>query len=195
MIVAAETTQDLLNPLEASASVAHQITFLCRRLDARIRVALIENDHDIPSYDSPDFHNKLLNHITNVLNTAISKQQYDITIAMLVALQTLMREMCSGWAKLDNSTVKQTRLLMWKLINTPVDSVGAEVPLEACNVLRAGLEAFYPSAMERSALLMLLLSEGEANSSMTLLLDLLLTDLAELIMSPDSEVTVKGRYS
>ena len=194
MIVAAETTQDLLNPLEASASVAHQITFLCRRLDARIRVALIENDHEIPSYDSPDFHSKLLHHITDVLNTAISKQQYDITIALLVALQTLMREVCAGWAKLDDSTIKETRLLMWKLINTLTDSAGAEVPLEACNVLRAGLEAFYPSAMERSAFLMLLLSEGESNSSMTQLLDLLLNDLAEHIRSTDPGVTVKGRY-
>lgn len=157
-------------------------------------MALIENDHDIPLCDSPDFHNKLLSHICNVLNTAITQGQHDITIAMLVALQTLMRQVCAGWAKLDDSAVKETRLLMWKLINSPVDSVGTEVKLEACNVLKAGLEVFYPSAMDRSALLMLLLSEGESNPSMTQLLDLLLTDLAENIMSTDAGVANKGRY-
>jgi len=192
-ILAAKTVQDLLDPAEASSSLAHHITFLCRRLDAKIRVALIENDSDIPLHDSTDSYNPLLSLICNVLNTAISKGQHDVTIAMLVALQTLMRQASAGWAKLDDSAVKDTRLLLWKLINTAIGTVGAEVQLEVCNVLKAGLEVFYPNAVERSTLLMLLLSEGESTSNMGPLLDLLLTNLAEDILSVDPGVTVKER--
>jgi len=179
--------------MEASSSLAHHITFLCQRLDAKIRVALIENDSDIPLHDSADSYNTLLSLICNVLNTAISEGQYDVIIAMLVALQTLMRQASAGWVKLDDRTVKDTRLLLWKLINTAVGTAGAEVQLEVCNVLKAGLEVLYPNAVERSALLMLLLTEGESTPNMGSLLDLLLTDLAEDIMSVDPGVTVKER--
>ena len=193
VILAAKTVQDLLDPMEASSSLAHHITFLCQRLDAKIRVALIENDSDVPLHDSTDSYNTLLSLICNVLNTAISEGQHDVTIAMLVALQTLMRQASAGWVKLDDRTLKDTRLLLWKLINTAVGTAGAEVQLEVCNVLKAGLEVLYPNAVERSALLMLLLTEGESTPNMGSLLDLLFTDLAEDIMSVDPGVTVKER--
>ena len=192
-ILAAETVQDLLDPVEASSFLAHHITLLCRRLDSKIRVALVENDSDIPLRDSTDSYNTLLSLICNVLNTAISEGQHDVTIAMLVALQTLMRQASAGWAELDDSAVKETRLLLWNLIKSAVDTVGAEVQLEVCNVLKAGLEVFYPNAVERSALLMLLLSEGESTPNMGRLLDMVLTDLAEDVMNADSGVTAKER--
>ena len=192
-ILAAKTVQDLLDPAEVSSSLAHHITLLCRCLDAKIRVALVENDSDDPLHDSNDSYNTLLSLTCNVLNTAISEGQHDVTIAMLAALQTLMRQVSAGWAELDDSAVKDTSLLLLKLINTAVDSVDAEVQLEVCNVLRAGLEVFYPDAVEKSALLMLLLSEGESTPSMGSLLDLLLTDLAKDIMSAEPGVTAKER--
>lgn len=187
-ILAAKTVQDLLDPAEASSSVAHHITFLCQRLDAKIRVALIENDCDVPLRDSSDSCNTLLRLICNVLNTAVSEGQHNVTIAMLVALQTLMKQVSACWAELDDSAIKEARVLLWKLVNTSADSVGTEVQLEVCNVLKAGLEVLYPSAVERSALLMLLLSEGESTPNMGPLLDLILTDLAEAIMSADPGV-------
>lgn len=188
--------EDLLDPLEASSSLAHHVAFLCRRLDAKIQVALIQKDSaqlcdDVQLCDTSDLHNI---HICNVMNTAITEGQHDVTIAMLVTLQTLMKQVCAGWAKLDDSAVKEMRHLLWKLVCAPADSVGVQVQLEACNVLKAGLEVFYPSAMERSALLMLLLSEEESTPNMAPLLDLLLTDLAKEIMSADPGTTVKGRY-
>ena len=190
IILAAKTVQDLLDPGVASSSLAHHITFLCRGLDAKIRVALIENDSDVPLCDSTDSYETLLSLICNVLNTAISEGQHDVTIAMLVALQTLMRQASAGWAALDDGTVKDTRLLLWKLINT---AVGADVQLEVCNVLKAGLKELYPNAVEKSALLMLLLTEGESTPNMGPLLDLLLTDFAQDIMNVDAGVTVKER--
>lgn len=192
-IIAAKTVQDLLDPVEASSFLAHHITLLCRRLDAKIRVALVENDSDVPLHDSTDSYSTLLSLICNVLKTAISEGQCDATIAMLVALQTLMRQASAGWVELDDSAVKDTRLFLWNLINTAVDTVGAEVQLEVCNVLKAGLEVFYPNAVERSALLMLLLSEGESTPNMGRLLNMVLTDLAEYVMSTDPGVTAKER--
>ena len=61
-------------------------------------------------------------------------------------------------------------------------------------MLKAGLEVPYPNAVEKSALLMLLLSEGESTPNMAPLLDLLLTDLAEDIMSADPGATAKERF-
>lgn len=192
-ILAAKSVQDLLDPVEASSFLAHHVTLLWRRLDAKIRVALVENDTDVPLRDLTDSYNTLLLLICNVLNTAISEGQRDVTIAMLVALRTLMRQASVGWAELDDSVVKDTRLLLWNLINTAVDTVGVEVQLEVCNVLKAGLEVFYPNAVERSALLMLLLSEGESTPNIGRLLDMLLTDLAEDVMNTDPGVTAEER--
>ena len=192
-ILAAKSVQDLLDPVEASSFLAHHVTLLWRRLDAKIRVALIENDTDVPLRDLTDSYNTLLLLICNVLNTAISEGQRDVTIAMLVALRTLMWQASVGWAELDDSAVKDTRLLLWNLVNTAVDTVGVEVQLEVCNVLKAGLEVFYPNAVERSALLMLLLSEGESTPNIGRLLDMLLTDLAEEVMNTDPGVTAKER--
>ena len=185
--------QDLLDPVEASSFLAHHVTLLWRRLDAKIRVALVENDTDVPLRDLTDSYNKLLRLICNVLNTAIGEGQHDVTIAMLVALRTLMRQASVGWAELDDSFVRDTRLLLWNLINTAVDTVGVEVQSEVCNVLKAGLEVFYPNAVERSALLMLLLSEWESTPNIGRLLDMVLTDLAEDVMNTDSGVTAKER--
>ena len=192
-ILKAKSVQDLLDPVEASSFLAHHVTLLWRRLDAKIRVALVENDTDVPLRDLTDSYNTLLCLICNVLNTAISEGQRDVTIAMLVALRTLMKQASVGWAELDDSVVKDTRLLLWNLINTAVDTVGVEVQLEVCNVLKAGLEVFYPNAVERSALLMLLLSEGESTPNIGRLLDMLLTDLAEEVMNTDPGVTAKER--
>ena len=185
--------QDLLDPVEASSFLAHHVTLLWRRLDAKIRVALVENDTDVPLRDLTDSYNTLLRLICNVLNIAIGEGQHDVTIAMLVALRTLMRQASVGWAELDDSFVKDTRLLLWNLINTAVDTVGVEVQSEVCNVLKAGLEVFYPNAVERSALLMLLLSEWESTPNIGRLLDMVLTDLAEDVMNADSGVTAKER--
>ena len=172
------------------SSVAHHIAFLCRRLDARMLVASVENS-GIPATGSSDSQN--MSRICSVLNTAVSEGQQVVTVSMLVALQTLMKRVCAGCAEIDDSSVKETRLLLWKLICAPVDSVGAQVQLETCKVLKAGLEVFYPNAVERSALLMLLLSEGGSTSGIVLLLDLVLTDLAENLMNSDPEVSLKGR--
>ena len=151
-------------------------------------MALIENDCDVPLSDSSDSCNTLLRLICNVLNTAVSEGQHNVTIAMLVSLQTVVKQVSVCWAELDDSAIKETRVLLWKLVNTAADSVGADVQLEVCNVLNAGLEVLYPSAVERSALLMLLLSEGESTTNVGPLLDLILTDLAEAIMSADPGV-------
>ena len=172
------------------SSLAYHITFLCRRLDAKIQVALIENcDIHLPGL--PDSHN--MSRICSVLNTAITGGQLDVTVAMLVALQTLMKRVSVGWAKLDDDAVKETKLLLWKLICAPPDSIGVEVQLETCKVLKAGLEVFYPSAVEKSTLLMLLFSEDDSSPGMSQLLGLLLTHLAEDVMSSIPGVSLKGR--
>ena len=156
-------------------------------------MALIENE-DIQFCDSSDLCD--MSHIYNVLNTAITEGQHHVIIAMLVALQTLMKQVSKGLTKPDDNSVKEMKHLVWKLVCSSTDSVGAEVKLEACKVIKTGLEVFYPSAMERSALLMLLLSEGESSSDMALLLNLLLTDLAENITGTNPEASSsKERYS
>lgn len=183
--------QDLVNPLDAISSLAHNITFLCKRLDAKIQVASVENGEIPLSGPSDDSHD--MSRICSVLNTAITEGHQDVTVTMLVALQTLMRQVCAGWAKPDVSDVSKTRLLLWKLICAPADSVGAEVQLETCNVLKAGLEVFYPTTVDRSALFMLLLSEGDSTPGMAQLLDILLIHLADSILNSDPGVSLKGR--
>ena len=184
--------QDLVNPLDAMSSLAHHITFLCKQLDARIQVASIENG-EIPlsSPSSDDSHD--MSRICSVLDTAITEGHQDVAVAMLASLQTFMRRVSAGWAKPDVSEVTKTRLLLWKLICAPADSIQAKVQLETCNVLKAGLEVFYPTAMERSALLMLLLSEGNSTPGMAQLLDILLIHLANKITNSDPGISLKGR--
>lgn len=176
----AVTTQGSVDPVEASSLLAHHITYLCRRQDAKTKVTSTKNE-EIHFGDTSDFCS--IRHINNVLNAAITNGQHDVTIAMLVALQTLMIQVSERANKLDDNSVKGTKHLVWKLVQSPADSVGAEIKLEAFKVLTVGLEVFYSTPSERSALLMLLLSEGESSSDMAMLLNFLLSNLTENLMS------------
>ena len=149
-----------------------------------------END-DIHLHGSPDSHS--MSRICSVLSTAITKGQRHVTIAMLAALQTLVKLVKAGWAKVEDGAVKETKSLLWKLIYTPPDSVGPDVQLEACKVLKSALEVFYPSVTERSALLMQLFSEETSAPGMAQLLGLLLTYLAEDTLNSDPRVSLKAR--
>ncbi|PFX24720.1 putative E3 ubiquitin-protein ligase HECTD4 [Stylophora pistillata] len=189
---AAVTTQDSVDPMEASSLLAHHITYLCRRQNAKTKVAVIENE-EIYFGDTSDFCS--IRHICNVLNAAITNGQHDVTIAMLVALQTLLIQVSKSTIKLDDNSVKEVKHLVWKLVQSPSDSIGAEIKLEASKVLTVGMEVFYSTPLERSALLMLLLSEGESSSDMAILLNFLLTNLTENLMSHKPEASSKARFA
>ena len=157
-------------------SLSHHITFLCKAQDAELS---FENGN-FKLNDS--FDSQHIGSICEILRTAISNGQHGITMSMLVALQTLMKQVCTGQAELDNSAVENTKLLLWDLLSSRHDSVAFEVVKEACNVLRAGFGVFYPCVKQRSLLVIHLLSEGVNNSAMAHLLALLLSDLADNAM-------------
>lgn len=190
LFLSSDCEHDLLDPLDAISSLAHHITFLSQCLDAEIHVASKENGGSSLSGSSESY---TVSCICSILNTAITEGQRDVTVAMLAALQTLMRQVNAGWAKLDENDVTETRRLLWKLICAPADSVEASVQLETSKVVKAGLETFYPTATERSSLLMLLLLEGHSTHGRAQLLDILLIHLAEKITHSDPRLSYKER--
>lgn len=163
--------------MDTISSLANQITYLSKRLDAKIQVALMESSG---SSDSPD-----ASILCSLLKTAISEGQEDIIVAMLAALQTLVRRVSAGGSTLGEREATEVQLLLWKLISSPDLSVSAEVQRESCNVLKAGLQVLYRTAEEKNALLMLLLSEGHSSPGMRQLLDALFPYLAEELMNSE----------
>ncbi|XP_068681108.1 probable E3 ubiquitin-protein ligase HECTD4 isoform X3 [Montipora foliosa] len=183
---------DLLDPKDVILSLANHITFLSKRLYAKIQVASIE-ECERPASGFSDSQDANL--ICSVLNTAITEGQQDVLVAMLAALQTFLSQVLAGQAKLEESDVTGLRLVLWKLVCSPSGSIGADVQLQSCNVLKTGLEVFYPTEEEKNALLMLLLSEGDSSSGMTKLLDILFIHLAEEMMNNEPGVSSIGRLS
>lgn len=59
--------------VEVLLFLVYYIIFLCRRLDVKIRVVLVENDFDVLLYDLIDFYNILLSFICNVFKIVISE--------------------------------------------------------------------------------------------------------------------------
>ena len=59
------------------------------------------------------------------------------------------------------------------------DVIGAQIQKEACIVLLSGRPLFYPGTVQQSALLTALLAETDASTGLTMLRDLLLTDLSK----------------
>lgn len=171
--------------MDTISSLANHITFLSKRLDAKIQVASMESSG---SSDSPD-----ASILCSLLNTAVSEGQQDIILAMLAALQALLRRVSAGGSTLGEREATEVRLLLWKLVNSPDLTVRTEVQRESCNVLKTGLQVFYRTAEEKNALLMLLLSEGHSNSGMRQLLDVLFLYLAEELMNSEPERSSIGK--
>lgn len=59
--------------VEVLLFLVYYIIFLCRRLDVKIRVVLVENDFDVLLYDLIDFYSILLSFIFNVFKIVISE--------------------------------------------------------------------------------------------------------------------------
>uniref|UniRef100_A0A3Q2YHY1 HECD4 ligase n=1 Tax=Hippocampus comes TaxID=109280 RepID=A0A3Q2YHY1_HIPCM len=77
--------------------------------------------------------------------------------------------------------VRRAGLLLWQLLMAPVDQIGAEIQREVCLAISSGLNTLYQGETELNKLLKLVLSEGERNSGLSQLRDVILTNMADLL--------------
>ena len=116
--------------------------------------------------------------ICDVIETAIKNSDHSTLLCLLIALQPLLKLASSRATPLTEDVVKQTRSLAWKLVCAHTDVIGAQIQREACDVLLSGRSVFYPSLVEQSALVTVLLSETDATTGLVVFRNQLLSELA-----------------
>ena len=116
--------------------------------------------------------------LCDVLEKAITIHQEHVVLCVLTALQSLLRVASMVGDHLEDSGMKQLKTVIWKLVAARADTVSSNIQKEACRVLCAGLDVFYPDTSERNALLAMLLAEVDGSTGLVVVRDLLLCELA-----------------
>lgn len=159
---------------QVQIGIAEQIVFLCRTLQSSLHtVHNIDPDPDL-AFDSCD-----LRLICEVLETSMKTDNRPTVLCLLIALQPILTAASLSETYLNDDILKQTRAFAWKLVCAQTEFVGSRMQEEACRVLLSGKRLFYPSDLEQSAFLTVLLGETDDTTGLILFRNLLLSDLAD----------------
>ncbi|RXN23820.1 putative E3 ubiquitin- ligase HECTD4 isoform X1 [Labeo rohita] len=78
----------------------------------------------------------------------------------------------------NRDCVKRSGLLLWQLLMAPHDQIEPEIQREVCLAISSGLNTLYQSESELNNLLKFVFTEGEKNSGLSQLRDVILNNLA-----------------
>ncbi|CAB1321868.1 unnamed protein product [Coregonus sp. 'balchen'] len=116
--------------------------------------------------------------ICDIMEKAMVNGDTCIIHCILVVFQVVFRFFNPQSAK-NRESVQRSGLLLWQLLMAPVDQIGAEIQAEVCLAISSGLNTLYQGESELNNLLKLVLTEGERNSGLSQLRDVILTNLAD----------------
>lgn len=161
---------------ETISSVAIQIAFLCKTVEATISTESVDCLSLCDQENILDA--QFLALLCEVLQEATTREQRQVVLCVLTALQALLRAAFRASVCLEDSAIKHLKTVVWPLVAGQTDIVDYCVQKEACVVLITGLSVFYPSSQEISAIVMDLLSEVDSATGLIVFRDLLLSHLA-----------------
>ncbi|KTG35889.1 hypothetical protein cypCar_00037805, partial [Cyprinus carpio] len=81
-------------------------------------------------------------------------------------------------AEQNRDGVKRSGLLLWQLLMAPHDQIEPDIQREVCLAISSGLNTLYQSESELNNLLKFVFTEGEKNSGLSQLRDVILNNLA-----------------
>uniref|UniRef100_A0A8C7DPU3 HECT domain E3 ubiquitin protein ligase 4 n=1 Tax=Oncorhynchus kisutch TaxID=8019 RepID=A0A8C7DPU3_ONCKI len=116
--------------------------------------------------------------ICDIMEKAMVNGDSCIIRCILVVFQVVFR-FFNPQSEQNRESVRRSGLLLWQLLMAPVDQIGPEIQAEVCLAISSGLNTLYQGESELNNLLKLVLTEGERNSGLSQLRDVILTNLAD----------------
>ncbi|XP_056457694.1 probable E3 ubiquitin-protein ligase HECTD4 isoform X1 [Gadus chalcogrammus] len=165
-------TSEVVNQLlhHVGAMCIHQLNLLAASSGSLPLGALLGKQHPIEA--------RHFSSICDIMEKAMVNSDTCIIRCILVVFQVVFR-FFNPQSEQNRDSVRRAGLLLWQLLMAPVDQIGAEIQREVCLAISSGLNTLYQGPAELNKLLKLVLTEGERNSGLSQLRDVILTNLAE----------------
>uniref|UniRef100_A0A3P9NS37 HECT domain E3 ubiquitin protein ligase 4 n=1 Tax=Poecilia reticulata TaxID=8081 RepID=A0A3P9NS37_POERE len=148
----------------------HQLNLLAASSNSLPLEALLGKQHPIEA--------RHFGSICDIMEKAMVNRDTCIIRCILVVFQVVFR-FFNPLSEQDRESVRRSGRLLWQLLMAPVDQIGTEIQREVCLAISSGLNTLYQGETELNKLLKLILTEGERNSGLSQLRDVILTNLAE----------------
>ncbi|XP_068767531.1 probable E3 ubiquitin-protein ligase HECTD4 isoform X4 [Struthio camelus] len=172
----AATTNEVINQLlhHVGAMCIHQLNLLAASNNIPI-TNFLGKQHPIEAHH--------LSSICDIMEKAMVNGDTCIIRCILVVFQVVFKFFFSPQTERNRDIVRRSGLLLWQLLMAPRDQICAEIQKEVCLAISSGLNILYPGEVEINNLLKLVLTEGERNTGLSQLRDVILTNLAEQLQN------------
>ncbi|XP_014109262.1 PREDICTED: probable E3 ubiquitin-protein ligase HECTD4 isoform X7 [Pseudopodoces humilis] len=172
----ATTTNEVINQLlhHVGAMCIHQLNLLAASNNLPIS-NFLGKQHPIEAHH--------LSSICDIMEKAMVNGDTCIIRCILVVFQVVFKFFFSPQTERNRDIVRRSGLLLWQLLMAPRDQICSEIQKEVCLAISSGLNILYPGEAEINNLLKLVLTEGERNSGLSQLRDVILTNLAEQLQN------------
>ncbi|XP_039627266.1 probable E3 ubiquitin-protein ligase HECTD4 [Polypterus senegalus] len=169
-------TSEVINQLlhHVGAMCIHQLNILAASSNLPISTFL-GKQHPIESQH--------FSSICDIMEKAMVNGDTCIIRCILVVFQVVFKFFFNPQTERNREIVRRAGLLLWQLLMAPLDQIGDEIQKEVCLAISAGLNSLYPGEAELNNLLKLVLTEGERNSGLSRLRDVILTNLADQLQN------------
>uniref|UniRef100_A0A803VM88 HECT domain E3 ubiquitin protein ligase 4 n=1 Tax=Ficedula albicollis TaxID=59894 RepID=A0A803VM88_FICAL len=170
------TTNEVINQLlhHVGAMCIHQLNLLAASNNLPIS-NFVGKQHPIEAHH--------LSSICDIMEKAMVNGDTCIIRCILVVFQVVFKFFFSPQTERNRDIVRRSGLLLWQLLMAPRDQICSEIQKEVCLAISSGLNILYPGEAEINNLLKLVLTEGERNSGLSQLRDVILTNLAEQLQN------------
>ncbi|XP_066465637.1 probable E3 ubiquitin-protein ligase HECTD4 [Tiliqua scincoides] len=170
------TTNEVINQLlhHVGAMCIHQLNVLSASNNLPIS-NFLGKQHPIEAHH--------LSSICDILEKAMVNGDTCIIHCNLVVFQVVFKFFFSPQTEKNRDIVRRSGLLLWQLLMAPADQISSEIQKEVCLAISSGLNILYPGEVEINNLLKLVLTEGDRNSGLAQLRDVIMTSLAEQLQN------------
>ncbi|XP_049722943.1 probable E3 ubiquitin-protein ligase HECTD4 isoform X3 [Elephas maximus indicus] len=170
------TTSEVINQLlhHVGAMCIHQLNLLATNPNLPI-TSVLGKQHPIEAHH--------LSSICDIMEKAMVNGDTCIIRCILVVFQVVFKFFFSPQTERNRDIIRRSGLLLWQLLMAPKDQICPEIQKEVCLAISSGLNILYPGETEINNLLKLVLTEGERNSGLSQLRDVILTNLAEQLQN------------
>ncbi|XP_074868487.1 putative E3 ubiquitin-protein ligase HECTD4 isoform X2 [Carettochelys insculpta] len=170
------TTNEVINQLlhHVGAMCIHQLNLLAASNNLPI-TNFLGKQHPIEAHH--------LSSICDIMEKAMVNGDTCIIRCILVVFQVVFKFFFSPQTERNRDIVRRSGLLLWQLLMAPKSQICPEIQKEVCLAISSGLNILYPGEVEINNLLKLVLTEGERNSGLSQLRDVILTSLAEQLQN------------
>ncbi|XP_043571193.1 probable E3 ubiquitin-protein ligase HECTD4 [Chiloscyllium plagiosum] len=124
-----------------------------------------------------------LSSICDIMEKAMANKDACIIRCILIVFQVIFKFFFNPQTERNREIVQRSEVLLWQLLKTPVDEIGEEIQREVCLAISSGLNTLYLGEQELNNLLKLVLTEGQRNSGLCQLRDIILVNLAEQLQN------------